>query len=464
MIRILHAHFPTRTVFLGISEACLIAFAFVLATIARLGPNDGSIVLSYEQGFVKILIVSAAFIVCMYYFDLYDSLILHNPREVHTRLVQMYGTVSILLAGFYYLYPPLELGRGVFLIGFISVPILLLIWRHLFLRLSALPRFAERVLILGEGPLTESLAAELKDRPILGMHVVGQLKNLEHPDDSSASTSDAERLQAIVSSIKAYEPDLVIVATSDWREDLPLKALGELNSRGVRIQDGREAYEAVTGKIAVEALRLNSLLFSVGFRISRPLAVYKRIASLIVSAIGLLLTLPLMALIALAIRLDSEGPIIFRQKRVGQGGKSFILYKFRTMVVGADQDDNYPPTEIMDRRFTRVGRWLRRTRLDEIPQFFNILIGDMHFIGPRPFVSSQEEECAERIPFYRHRWVVKPGATGWAQVNRGYNVTIDDNRDKLAYDLFYIKNISVGLDLLILIMTAKILLLGRGSR
>jgi|HubBroStandDraft_1064217.scaffolds.fasta_scaffold02494_13 exopolysaccharide biosynthesis polyprenyl glycosylphosphotransferase len=464
MIRILHAHFPTRTVFLGISEACLIAFAFVLATIARLGPNDGSIVLSYEQGFVKILIVAVAFIVCMYYFDLYDSLVLHNPREVHTRLIQMYGTVSILLAGFYYLYPPLELGRGVFLIGFISVPILLLIWRHLFLRLSSLSLFAERVLILGDGPLTESLAAELKDRPILGIKVVGQLKSFEHANGGFASASSEERLQAIVSSIKAHEPDRIIVASPDWRGDVPLNALLELNSRGISIQDGREAYEAVTGKIPLEALGLNRLLFSVGFRVSRPLVLYKRTASIIVSAIGLLLTLPLMALIALAIRLDSEGPIIFRQKRVGQGGRTFVLYKFRTMLVDANQDDNYPPTEIMDRRFTRVGRWLRRTRLDEIPQFFNILIGDMHFIGPRPFVPNQEEECAGRIPFYRHRWVVKPGATGWAQVNRGYNVTIEDNREKLAYDLFYIKNISVGLDLLILIMTAKILLLGRGSR
>jgi exopolysaccharide biosynthesis polyprenyl glycosylphosphotransferase len=464
MIRFLNAYFPTRIVFLGISEACLIALAFVMATIARLGPNDGSIMLSYEQGFVKILIVSAAFIACMYYFDLYDSFILHNRREVHTRLVQMYGTVSILLAGFYYLYPPLELGRGIFLIGFISVPILLLLWRHAFLRVSALPRFAERVLILGGGPLMDSLAAELIDRRILGIQIVGQLKGFEHADNRLALTSNEERLEAIVRSIKAYEPDRIIVAASDSRGDLPLNALLELNSLGVKIQDGREAYEVVTGKIPLESLGLNWLLFSIGFRVSRPLVIYKRLASIIVSVIGLILTFPLMALIALAIRLDSEGPIIFRQKRVGQGGKTFILYKFRTMVIGADQDDDYPPTEIVDSRVTRLGRMLRRTHLDEIPQFFNILRGDMHFIGPRPFVPNQEAECAENIPFYRHRWVVKPGATGWAQVNRGYNATIDDNAEKLAYDLFYIKNCSVGLDLLILVMTAKILLLGRGGR
>jgi lipopolysaccharide/colanic/teichoic acid biosynthesis glycosyltransferase len=171
-----------------------------------------------------------------------------------------------------------------------------------------------------------------------------------------------------------------------------------------------------------------------------------------------------MALIAMAIRIESDGPAIFRQKRVGQHGETFTLFKFRTMKNGSDQDDNHRPAEKGDGRFTRLGKLLRRTRLDELPQLFNILCGNMHFVGPRPFVPDQERECLESIPFYNQRWAVKPGATGWAQINRGYNVTLEDNRDKLAYDLFYIKNISVGLDLLILFSTIKILLLGRGSQ
>ena len=171
-----------------------------------------------------------------------------------------------------------------------------------------------------------------------------------------------------------------------------------------------------------------------------------------------------MAIIALAIRLDSAGPVIFRQKRIGGGGKAFTLFKFRTMSDGADQNGNHLPAELTDKRFTGVGRLLRRTHLDELPQFYNILRGDMHFIGPRPFVPDQEKECVEKIPYYRQRWVIKPGATGWAQVNRGYNATIEDNKEKLAYDLFYIKNISLGLDLLIFFRTVKILLLGQGGR
>jgi len=169
-------------------------------------------------------------------------------------------------------------------------------------------------------------------------------------------------------------------------------------------------------------------------------------------------------LIGLAIRLDSDGPAIFRQKRVGLHGKIFTLFKFRTMKNDVAQDENYLPAGRTDSRFTRLGRLLRRTRMDELPQLFNILRGDMHFVGPRPFVPNQENECVEKIPYYRQRWAVKPGATGWAQVNRDYCATIEDNQEKLGYDLFYIKNISVGLDLLILFKTMKILLLGRGSR
>jgi len=167
--------------------------------------------------------------------------------------------------------------------------------------------------------------------------------------------------------------------------------------------------------------------------------------------------------VALAIRLDSKGPVIFRQSRVGERGRVFMMYKFRTMYAECE-NGKHDPAAHGDSRITRVGAWLRPPRLDELPQLVNILKGDMAFVGPRPFVPDQEEHYAARIPFYRQRWLIKPGATGWAQINRGYNATLDDNKEKLAYDLFYIKNISAGLDLFIMLSTAKILLLGRGGR
>jgi sugar transferase (PEP-CTERM system associated) len=464
MIRLMHAYFPTRTFFLGISEACLVTAAFVTAAIVRLGKNDATIMLSYEQGFGKIMVVSAIFVACMYYFDLYDSSILNNQREVLTRMIQMQGTVCILLAGIYYVYPPLELGRGIFLIGLILVAMLLLLWRRLFLMWNTLPQFAERALILGDGPLARSLVAELRARPELGIRVVGQLQSAGNADEKLARISSECQLESLLSLVKPYDPDRIIVALSERRGTLPVEALLHLKSRGMKIQDAGEVYEAVTGKVPVEFVSVSQLLFSPGFHITRLLVMYKRVASLGLSILALILALPVMALISAAIRLDSPGPVIFRQKRVGKGGRIFTLYKYRTMWDSTAQDDNHRPAEAYDRRFTRIGGLLRRTRIDELPQLLNILRGDMHFIGPRPFVTEQEREYAEKIPYYEQRWGVTPGATGWAQVNRGYNVSIEDNKEKLAYDLFYIKNISVGLDILIFLKTIKILLLGRGSR
>jgi sugar transferase (PEP-CTERM system associated) len=464
MIRLLNVYFPSRTLFLGISEACLIVSAFVAATIARLGTTHASLMLSYEQGGVKIFVVSAVFIGCMYYFDLYDTLILSNRREVLSRMVQVLGVVCVLLALVYYAYPPLDLGRGIFAIGLSFVAVFLLLWRRLFSAINSRAQFAQRVLILGDGPLAASLAAEVSARPELGLRVVGQLKgddgSTEHQGLSSTSKLDDRFLHLV----ETYKAERIVVAMNERRGNLPVQTLLQLKSRGVTIQDGAEMYEAVTGKLPIESLRLSWLLFSPGFQVSRSLVIYKRVSSMIWSAAALILASPLMASIALAIRLDSDGPAIFRQKRVGQHGKIFTLFKFRTMINGIDQGEEYRPAKKADSRFTRLGKLLRRTRMDELPQLFNILRGDMHFVGPRPFVPNQEKECLELIPYYSQRWAIKPGATGWAQVNRGYNLTIEDNKDKLAYDLFYIKNISVGLDLLILFTTIKILLLGRGSQ
>jgi len=443
---------------------CLVTLAFLAATVARLGSGAEAYLFNYQHGSFKILVASMAIITCMYYFDLYESPVLHNRREVIIRLTQVLGTVYSLSILLYYLYPPLELGRGIFIIGLLFVAMSLSLWREMFLMINRVPEFAARTLILGDGPMGESLVRELRLRPELGMHVVGQLKNSENGHGCSAAGSSDEHVDTFMNSVNFYNPDNIIVALGERRGCLPVEALLELKSRGVNIHDSAELYEAVTGKVPIEFFRLSWLLFSPGSRVSRRLVICKRVFSLVLSSICLILTLPLVALIALAIFLDTRGPVIFKQERIGRGGKIFTLYKFRTMAVGADSDNSPRPTEITDPRFTRAGRLLRRTRLDELPQLVNILVGDMAFIGPRPFVPNQEKECLENIPHYRQRWAIRPGITGWAQVNRGYNVTIEDNKEKFAYDLFYVKNQSVGLDLLILLKTMKVLLLGRGSR
>jgi exopolysaccharide biosynthesis polyprenyl glycosylphosphotransferase len=256
----------------------------------------------------------------------------------------------------------------------------------------------------------------------------------------------------------------VIVAMGDQRSKLPINELLGLKTSGITIQEGADFYELTTGKLPIDALRLSWLVFSPGFRVSKIILIYKRAVSLLLAGLGLLFLSPLIALIALAIRLDSPGPVIFRQLRIGKGGQPFTLFKFRTMFVNADLGGYPKPAEHNDQRVTRVGRWLRRFRLDEIPQLYNILRGQMYFVGPRPFVPEQEMELAQQIPLYTQRWTVKPGATGWAQVQRGYCASLGDNTDKLAYDLFYIKNTSISLDLLILIKTIKIVFAGQGGR
>jgi exopolysaccharide biosynthesis polyprenyl glycosylphosphotransferase len=310
-----------------------------------------------------------------------------------------------------------------------------------------------------------SLSKEIEQRPEWGVRLAGYVGELPQPPASLNGLVRLGGLDELIALVERERASQVIVAMGERRGRLPVDALLKLKTRGVFVQDGADVYESLTGKVPLDSLRLSWLIFSSrGFPVSHIVLLYKRFTSILLSALGLLLASPLMAIIAVALRLDSKGPIIFRQKRVGQDGKLFDLYKFRTMHHNADPTGEYRPVQENDVRVTRVGRWLRRTRLDEVPQLYNILRGDMYFIGPRPFVPNQEQENAEKIPFYSQRWAVKPGATGWAQINHGYCATVEDNTEKLAYDLFYIKNMSIGLDLLIAFRTIKVLLLGRGSR
>lgn len=468
MIRLLNAYFPRRTVFLGVSEACLVALGFIAASIARLGATDANLMLSYEQGFQKVILVSLAFVTCMYYFDLYDSSILSNRREVLTRLVQVLGTTCLILAGFYYVYPSLELGRGISLIGMVFVAVLLFLWRRLFLVINSAPSLADRVLILGDGSLAAPLSREINQRPELALRVVGHIhERTEGPDriqDLGSSLNDGNAQDGLSSYVGSHRVNRVIVAMGDRHGKLPVEQLLALKSRGVLIQDATEVYEAITGKVPLESLRLGWLLFSPSFSDFRFVLVYKRLAAIFASALGLLLCLPLIPLVALAIQLSSRGPILYRQRRVGRQGVVFNCYKFRTMRQDAEADTGATWTADNDPRITVVGKFLRSSRLDEIPQLWNVLRGDMNFVGPRPERPEFVEWLSREIPHYNVRHIVRPGITGWAQVRYRYGSSIEDAQEKLRYDLFYVKNISPGFDLLILFYTIKIILLGRGAK
>ena len=460
MIRLFNAYFPTRTLLLTVTEAALVTLGFVAAVEFWAGTaSDASIYLLYENGLGRIGLVVAVFLILMYYFDLYDSFVLSNRREVVTRLVGVLGCAFVALAVLYYVFPEVSLGGSTLWVGVGIVGIAVPAWRKLFFVLNRSARFSERAILYGDGPLAGPLMEEMSNRSELGVRVVGFVGE-SAPTVSGIPQFDDADIEELVEQRNVQR---VVVTMGDRRGKLQVENLLKLKARGVYIQDGPEYYESITGKIPLESLRLSWLLFSPGFHVRTALHLYKRLFSLILGSLAILATSPLMLLAALAIRLDTPGPAIFRQKRVGEHGRLFTVYKFRSMYDGSDKKQ-VEPAEYGDVRVTAVGKWLRRTRVDELPQLFNIVKGDMAFVGPRPFVPEQEEECARKIPFYKERWLVKPGATGWAQINRGYNVTLDDNREKLAYDLFYIKNVSFGLDLFIMFSTIKILLLGRGGR
>ncbi len=460
MIRFFNAYFPTRTVLLGASEAVLTAAAFVLAIIAAMGPFNAQMFIGYEQGGDRIALVVCVFIVCMYYFDLYDSTVLRSQREVFTRLIQVFGAVCIILALVYSMFPAMRLQQNVFGAGALAAASVTVLWRRLFSFVSTWPLFMERVLVLGDGVLAQDLLKEIHDRRELGIQVVAHIS--EDQDWSSWQRPGMPAFAAEIDRVtRVLRVRRIIVSMKERRGRLPVDSLLALKKRGVMIQDGSELYQIITGKISLDSLLPSMLVFSPGFQVSRLFLLYKRTFSLVFSTVALLLTLPLMLLLAVVIRFDSTGPVIFRQRRIGKDGKIFTLYKFRSMYEGVDGDR---PAAKDDARCTRVGRWLRASRIDELPQLWNIFRGDMHLVGPRPFVPEQEAKLADEIPFYSLRWSVRPGATGWAQVNRGYCSTLAENAEKLAYDLFYIKNLSVGLDLLVIFKTFKILLLGRGAR
>jgi len=459
MIRLFNAYFPTRTLLLTITEAILVTLGFVVAVVFWAGTAaDAKIYLLYLNGLGRIFLVVAVFLVLMYYFDLYGSFVLSNRREVVTRLVGVLGTAFVALAVLYYAFPEISLEASALWLGVGIVAVAVPAWRRLFFALNRSARFSERAVLFGDGPLATALMREVTNRSELGVKIVGFVgKDTPTVPGIPLLDGDLDEL------VERENVQRVLVTMDDRRGRLPVEQLLRLKTRGIYIQDGPEYYESVTGKIALDSLQPSWLLFSPGFHVRAALQLYKRLFSLVFGALAIVLTSPFMLLAAIAVRLDSPGPALFRQKRVGEHGHLFEIYKFRSMYDGSDKKE-LTPADHDDARVTRIGKWLRRTRIDELPQLFNIVKGDMSFVGPRPFVPEQEMEYAEKIPFYRERWLVKPGATGWAQINRGYNVTLEDNREKLAYDLFYIKNVSLGLDLYIMFSTIKTLVLGRGGR
>lgn len=417
------------------------------------------------------LALSLCCVVIFFYNDLYDSRSVRSFPQFLSRLPKSFGA-AVVLAGslLYVLIPQAKVSSGPVVVSFITTAGLLLLVRVMYYRLMKSRLIIQRVLILGATPLAELLIAELEAQP--NCKVIGVV------DDALSSDSVVLRQRLLGSRrhlrhiIEQLRPNRIVAALTERRGRLPVDDLLESRVNGIIIEDGIEVYEQLTGKIAIESLMPSSLIFSRDFRKSRLNLAFGRMISLLVSVIGLVLCAPLLGTIALAIKLDSTGPVFFVQERVGLGGRRFKLIKFRTMHQVTCHRSEWAKDN--GDRITRVGCWLRKFRLDELPQFVNILRGDMNLVGPRPhpasnvelfvLVSRNASGYGAPIPYYSFRSMVRPGITGWAQVRYRYANDLEEEIEKLRYDLYYIKHLSVWLDLRILFDTVKIVLLGREVR
>jgi sugar transferase (PEP-CTERM system associated) len=464
MTRLLRTRLGGRLFALIALESILILGAVALAAWLRVGA-DWWLVLAVEGGFEKALYVAFVCQVCLYYADLYNTRIMNDRRELFVRVVQALGATSFLLAATYFWFPTLIIGRGVFLYAVFLAIAVVIGWRLVFDWLSSRFGPSERLLLVCTSAGAVDLAKELYEmRRQLGVEIVGFVD----PDPSRVGNAVFNpgvigTIDAIPRIVKEYQVDRVVVSLSDARGKLPMDKLLEMKLDGVSFDHLASVYEEYTGKIAVENLRPSWLIFSAGFRKSAWLAAAKRVLDLVAASIGIVVAAPVMLLVAAAIRLTSVGPVFYHQERVGRHGRLFTVHKFRSMRVDAEATTGAVWASTDDPRITPLGRVLRRTRLDELPQLWNVLKGDMSFVGPRPERPEFVHQLTQAIPFYGQRHVVRPGLTGWAQVRYTYGASVEDALMKLQYDLYYIKNLSLALDLYIIFSTIKTVVLRRGA-
>ena len=457
MIRLFNVYYPVRSLVLLAVETMVVFSSFLLGMMLAF-PDDRYIVLNYEYGYLKIIVATLVVLICSHWFDLYDASRFEAKGEMYFRLFLVPGLLALLLAAVSWIDPNILPGNNASLIGLVLLTVGMVAWRAAYGWLVQQPFMQEKVYVLGTGERAQRLVQGLRQRKELGVEVIGWSGNVE---GALTRESAAAHLMEVTGVQRVHR---VIVAMPDRRGTFPVEELLQLRLNGVRIEEATSWLEKISGRIEVDQLYPSWLIFAEGFRFSTSFNVMRRSLSMLVSLILLLVVLPFLPFVMLAIKLDSRGPILYRQKRVGRAGHIFYCYKFRTMRQDAEADTGPTWAGDDDPRITRFGKFLRSSRIDEIPQLWCVFKGDMGFVGPRPERPEFVEWLAKEIPYYGVRHAVRPGITGWAQVRYKYGNTVEDSKQKLQYDLFYIKNASLGLDILIMFQTIKTVLLGRGAQ
>jgi sugar transferase (PEP-CTERM system associated) len=453
----------TRTSLLLLAEAAVVFGAIVGAVYLRLGAEDSHNELVLRQGFLKAALATVFCLAAFYLFDLYDFVVMHDRRELVLRLIQALGLAWVALALAFYVFPLLMLGRGISLIALPLALGLMVGWRISIHWLLGHPDFGEKILIVGSGALAIEVAREMLERPDAGYRIAGFVGNDPELLGKSLINPRVIGLTSELDDVVRREGiDRIIVAMGERRGQLPTSELLHLSLAGtVNIEEGASFYERVTGRVSLNMIRPSWLIFSGRGRQTRISGIARNVVHRLVAVIGGLLSLPIAIVTAILIKLDSRGPIFYKQERVGKNGSVITVLKFRSMRTDAEKAGPVWASADDDRT-TRVGRVIRKLRIDEIPQFWNIVRGEMDFVGPRPERPHFVSQLAEEIPYYKQRHLIAPGLTGWAQIKYPYGASIEDARQKLQYDLYYIKNQSLMLDAIILFETIKIILFGRG--
>ena len=457
-----------RSILLVAGETVLLVAAVAISSVI-IGRDRAWELLLDNTALLRVLLIVVTCQVCLHYADLYDLRSIQSTRELVTRLMRAIGTTSLILGAAYWLFPLLVVEQGVFLLTAAVAAVLLIAWRSAFKVISERFTPREKLLLVGTSPAAIVLARELFERRHeLGVEIVGfvdtDASRVGAPVINPGVVGTLDDIPALTARLGVNR---VVVSLSDQRGKLPMDKLLDMRLRsGVLFDHLASVYEEYTGKIALENLRPSWLIFSTGFRKTRLWLITKRTCDIVAAVCGLVLSFPLTAITALLVKLESPGdPVFYHQERVGLNGATFIIHKFRTM--RSDAEARTGPVWSAgdsDPRITRVGHFLRKTRLDEVPQLWNVLRGDMSLIGPRPERPQFVEQLTQQIPFYGQRHVVKPGVTGWAQVRYSYGASVEDAIEKMQYDLYYVKHLSLRFDLLIALETIKIVVLRRGAR
>lgn len=458
MIRFLNVYYPTRTVVLLLCEAAIVSGCFIAATWMTMGA-DAYIALAYEHGFVKIAVITLVSLILSYYFDLYEPQIVSVRLQIYFRILLVLGFDCFLLSAFIYFDNDVTIGPYVYVAGFALLTPALMLLRSAYEWAVAQKYFRERVYVLGAGDYARSIVETIRTRPDLGMEVIDWRDlQLDPSERKRIWIADLERLARTQPPVHR-----IVVAMQGRRGELPVQELLSLRFQGVAVEEMGSLSERLYGRIDIDGLRPSSFLYTEGFRTGAMQQFLRQLLSIIAAAVLLLLFAPFFPFVVLAVKVSSKGPIFFRQTRVGVGGRPFQVIKFRTMFTDAEAGGAKWATK-NDPRVTKVGMFMRKTRIDEIPQLWNVLRGEMGFVGPRPERPEFTAWLSDELPFYYLRNLVRPGLTGWAQVRYGYGATLEETKRKLEYDLYYIKHMSLGLDLLIMFETIKTIIRRRGAQ